>query len=165
MYAELCGVARRALARGENGGITQPQELVHDAWLKLFAGAKPALKDRRHFVAIATLAMKQLLCDQARTRARGKRGGPGARQVPLDRVLASFDERRIDVLALKEALAALAAEDPELAELAEHRFFGGLSNADAAEQMGRSLRATERSWALVKAWLRLRLGDRTDGPR
>jgi RNA polymerase sigma factor (TIGR02999 family) len=102
--------------------------------------------------------MRRILIDHARTRGRVKRGG-GAARTRLDDVVAAFEARSIDLLALDEALARLAERDPRKASLVELRFFAGLSVEDAAEILGISLRTAERDWTMTRAWLRSELDD------
>ena len=120
VHDQLRALARSRLAR-EAPVTCQPTELVHEAFLKL-AGATPTPRDRNHFLALAAVAMRQVLVDQARSRNRQKRGG-GARPLTLDSraVGAPTTGRGIDVLDLHEAIDALAGIDARKAELVEMR--------------------------------------------
>jgi RNA polymerase sigma-70 factor (ECF subfamily) len=158
LYAELRRVAGGMMA-GERGGHTlQPTALVNEAVLKLLrADALAPCEDRRHVVAAAARAMREVLVDHARRRAADKRGG-GRPPVPLDTVLAWYEERTGDLLALNDALDALARQDDRLAAVVTLRFFGGMTVPEVAESLGVSVSTVEGEWRLARAWLRRALG-------
>ncbi len=155
VYRELHDLARAQL-RGERHNHTlQPTALVNEAWLRLcgqhnLAGATPA-----EFLRAAAVAMRRVLVDHARRRGRRKRdaGGPIS---PLDDYADALAARSGDLLALDEALAALAARDPRKARLVELRFFAGLGMAEAAQALDLPLRTAEREWTIARAFLRSR---------
>src|SRR5262249_3026866 len=118
----------------------------------------PTWEDRRHFFAAAAEAMRRILIDQSRRKKRVKRGG-GRLRVDLDRVEVTAADRGDDLLALDEALDALAREAPEKAELVKLRFFGGLSVEEAARCLGISRATADRYWAYARAWLYDRVRD------
>jgi RNA polymerase sigma factor (TIGR02999 family) len=105
--------------------------------------------------------MRHILIDYARRRTAAKRGGTQLR-VPLDENAAAIETESAEILALDEALEALAARDPRMARVVECRFFGGLSVAETAETLDASVRTVERDWTRARAWLRRALshGDR-----
>jgi RNA polymerase sigma factor (TIGR02999 family) len=136
---------------------------VHEAYLRL-VGSDPdkPFAGRGHFFAAAAEAMRRILIDRARDRKRLKRGGSRRRvRIDLDKLLT--EPPGDDVLALDEALTALAREDPEAAELVKLRAFAGLTLAQAAEALGIGRRTADRDWAYARAWLCHTL-DGTDPP-
>jgi RNA polymerase sigma factor (TIGR02999 family) len=151
-YEELLRAAHRHLAREQDGHTLNTTGLVHEAYLKLSGGGGAEWRDRGHFLAIASRAMRQILVDHARGRGRQKRGGGGS-PVTLRTDAGSRGEETVDLLALDEALAQLASHDPRLVQLVECRFFGGLTAAETAEAMGVSLRTAERDWTRARAHL------------
>jgi RNA polymerase sigma factor (TIGR02999 family) len=158
VYGEL-----RALAgsyfRGQPAGLTlSPTALVHEVYLRLAGGEVPS--DRGHFFAVAATAMRQILTDQARRRRAAKRGGAAKERVTLSGV-PSWDSP-VDVVAIDELLAKLTALDARQGRLAELRFFGGLTQEEAAEALGVSLRTVQSDWRKAKAWLIAELGRSVD---
>lgn len=148
VYAELRRLAHRA-RRGEGDRGPHTTTLVHEAYLRL-CGAQLSLRDRAHFFAVTARVMRRLLCDEARARNARKRspltleppgGGP-----PLD------------VIALDEALRRLSALDPRQGRLVELRFFGGLTEEEAAQVLQISVATLKRDWTLARAWLFRALG-------
>jgi len=160
VYDELRRLAARYL-RGQRGGHTlQPTALVHEAYLRMAKGGALPLDDRTHFFALAARAMRQVLVDHARRRAAVKRGGDPER-VTLDDTLeigrGGEEKRRLDLLALNEALERLS---PRQCRVVELRYFAGLTIAEAAESLGVGTRTVEDDWALARAWLQRRLRRR-----
>ena len=153
VYDELRKLAAARLAHEAPGQSLQATALVHEAYLRL-VGSDPEkpFDGRGHFFAAAAEAMRRILIDRARDRKRLKRGGGRRRvQIDLDNLLA--EPPGDDVLALDEALTALAREDPEAAELVKLRAFGGLTLAQASEALGIGRRSADRDWAYARAWL------------
>jgi RNA polymerase sigma factor (TIGR02999 family) len=134
----------------------QPTALVHEAFVRLVRVDAPQWQDRAHFMAVAATAMRQILTDQARRRTASKRGGAARERVTLSN-LAAF-ESPVDLLALDDLLGRLAALDERQARLVELRFFGGLTEDEAAESLGVSLRTVQKDWRKAKAWLLAELG-------
>jgi RNA polymerase sigma factor (TIGR02999 family) len=152
VYEELRAIASRYL-RGEREGHTlNTTALVHEAYMKLVDIDEVDYRDRGHFYAVASTAMRRILIDHARARRRDKRGG-GAETVSLDQVVAMTDEQAGELLALDEALGRLEAIDGRRARLVEYRFFGGLTFPEAAEALGVSVATAKREWAVARAWL------------
>jgi RNA polymerase sigma factor (TIGR02999 family) len=153
VYGELRRRAVHCLARERPGHTLQPTALVHEAYLRLVDQEQAAWQDRAHFFAIAARLMRQILVDHARRRASAKRGR-GREPVPLELAgdLAA-EEAAADLVALDDALTALAEFDPEGARLIELRFFGGLSLVETAEALGVSRPTVVRRWRAVRAWL------------
>ncbi len=153
---ELHAIASRLL-RGERADHTlQPTALMHEAWLRL-ANVHAPFTDRGHFVRAAAGTMRRVLVDHARARTRDKRGGDVDR-ITLAPELLETSGAPEDLLAVDEAMRALAALDPELERIVELRVFGGLSHPEIAASMGQSLRSVERAWRLARAVLRRTLG-------
>lgn len=158
LYRELRHVAGRLMGREGSDHTLQPTALVHEAWLRLMGAseATPSYRDRQHFVRLAARAMRHVLVDHARERGSQKRGD-GWTPVPLDGVIAGFEERSLDVLALDEALSRLADLDAQLAQIVELRFFSGLTIAETARVLGVSTPTVERGWRVARLWLRSEL--------
>jgi RNA polymerase sigma factor (TIGR02999 family) len=152
VYAELRGLARGQLRRIPARDTLSTTALVNETYLKL-AGDRPwTARDRSHFFALAARAMRQILVDHARRRARQKRGG-GLAPVSLDEALVPSPDRAEELLALDAALARLEAMDAELAQIVEWRFFGGLSVEEVAELLAISDRTVKRHWRAARAFL------------
>ena len=158
IYAELRRTAS-GLMRGERPGHTlQTTALVHEALLRLLDGdALADVPNRRYLFAAAAQAMRQVLVEHARRRNARKRDGNRVR-VPLDQVLAGFDEQGLDVIALHEALERLTQEHPRPAQVVDLRFFGGLSVPEIAETFAVSDTTIESDWRFARAWLKGQLG-------
>ena len=153
VYAELRAIARRHLRRERPDHTLQATALVSEAYLKLIDQTSVDWKNRNHFFAIASRAIRHILVDHARRRLRQKRGG-GAEVLPVE-----FAEhipapgQSTDLVALDDALTLLREEDPLKCDIVEMRFFGGLKNQEIADALGVSSRTVERHWRYAKAWL------------
>jgi len=156
VYGELRKVAHRELARRRRGTLSTTG-LVHEAFLKLDRLDAWSPRDRGHLLALASRAMRQILVDAARGRAAGKRGG-AAPHLRIDEIEIGTSDRRIEVLAVHEALERLAVAEPELAQLVEWRFFGGFSVEEIAAATGVSDRTVKRDWRAARAFLFRELG-------
>jgi RNA polymerase sigma factor (TIGR02999 family) len=154
VYDELRKLAAARLANEPSGSTLQPTALVHEAYLRLVGDDHGrAFDSRGHFFAAAATAMRRILVDRARNRRRQKRGGCHRRvQIDLAAILVEPPPDD-DLLALDEALRALAKEDPVGAELVGLRAFGGLTLAEAADVLGIGRRTADRYWAYARAWL------------
>ncbi len=156
VYDELRNLAARHLAAEKPGQTLQATALVHEAYVRLVgAESGQPWNGRGHFFGAAARAMRQILIDAARRKAAGKRGG-GWSKVPIDQtasMAAPDGSPADDLLALDEALEALAAEDPRKARLVELRYFAGLSVADAAAALGISEATAKRDWLYARSWL------------
>jgi len=154
VYDELRNLAAARLASEKPGQTLQATALVHEAYVRLVGPDSPQdWNGRGHFFGAAAEAMRRILVESARCKKSLKRGG--------DRVRADFDfanladpERPDEVIAIDEALAGLAAADPQAAELVKLRYFVGLSVSDAAATLSISPRSAERLWTYARAWLR-----------
>ncbi|HKI35068.1 MAG TPA: sigma-70 family RNA polymerase sigma factor [Gemmataceae bacterium] len=163
VYGELRRQAARKLAQERPGQTLDATALVHEAYLRLVGDGASGWQSRGHFFAAAAEAMRRILVERARRKKRLKHGG-GLRRVPLDGVRAAAGAPSDDLLALDEALAQLAEEDPVKARLVELRFFAGLSVEDAARCLGISRATADRYWAYARAWLyeKVRAGEKSE---
>ncbi|MEP7354723.1 MAG: sigma-70 family RNA polymerase sigma factor [Acidobacteriota bacterium] len=153
VYEELRRMARRYM-RNERQGVTmQATALVNEVYLQLAGATNLDCDDRSHFYAVAANMMRRILVDQARARGSAKRGG-GAVKLNLDDApeIAAHSRDR-EIVAIDEALVALAAMDPRKARVIELRFFGGLSVEETAEVLKVSEPTVLRDWKLAKAWM------------
>lgn len=152
VYEELRRIAASRLS-GEAGVQTlQPTALVHEAWLQLSGKNDRIWDNRAHFFGAAANAMRRILIDKARRKARLKHGGDQIRFDihELEIGVLGSDE---SVLLVNEALEKLERESPEQARIVVLKFFGGLSNEEAAEHLGMSERTVRREWTCAKARL------------
>ena len=152
VYGELQCVAHRQL-RGERSNHTlQTADLVHEAYLRLVDSSRVQWQNRAHFLAVAAQLMRRVLVDAARARQAVKRGG-GESALPLNAELTVAGSPTVDVVALSDALDALARADPRRSQVVELRFFGGLTVDETAEVLGVSADTVVRDWKVAKAWL------------
>jgi RNA polymerase sigma factor (TIGR02999 family) len=165
VYRELAVVARGRLRFEAAGHTLNTTALVHEAYLKLADQSRVQWRNRHHFFAVASEAMRRILIDYAKQRLAAKRGG-GAVHLELEAAEdqahpreAFSEDQAAELVALDDALAQLAAFNPQGAKVVQYRFFGGLSNGEAAEVLGVSERTVRRSWTVARAWLRARLED------
>jgi RNA polymerase sigma factor (TIGR02999 family) len=152
VYDELRQIAHRRLLNYRPGQTLDTTALVHEAYLRLVDQARSGDRDRAHFFALASRAMRFVLVDYARARSAQKRGG-GAADVPLDAVQVAAEERAADLLTLSDALEQLSGVSTRLSEIVEYRFFGGLTFDEIAEAMGLSTPTIKRDWVRARAWL------------
>lgn len=152
VYQELRKMAHNYLRRERSGHTLQTSDLVHEAYLKLINEREMNWQNRVHFFAVTAQMMRMVLVDYARRRNYAKRGG-GARRAPFDEALAESNERALELIALDDALSALAAFDERKGRIAELRYFGGLSVEETAEALGIAPVTVMRDWRLAKAWL------------
>jgi len=157
LHAELKRRARAHLRRERNACTVSPTDLVHDVYLRL-APQQIEWTNRQQFYAMASRMMRRVLVDHARARAARKRG---AVRIDWFDAVASVSPPVVDVLAVDQALEALAAEDERQAQLVEMRCFGGLTLEEAADALGVSVPTANRDWKFARAWLARRLGVRT----
>jgi RNA polymerase sigma factor (TIGR02999 family) len=155
--AELRRTAGALMRRDRPGHTLQPSALVQEALLRLLDGDALAEVPNRRYLFAAAQAMRQVLVDHAWRRHARKREGNRVR-VPLDQVLAGFEEQGLDVIALHEALERLAQDHPRPAEVVTLRFFGGLSVPEVAEALAVSDTTIESDWRFARAWRKGRLG-------
>ena len=163
VHGELHRIARRCM-RGERAGHSlQATALVNEAYVRLVDTRQVRWQDRTHFLAVSARLMRRVLVDHARARLYQKRGG-GAPKVTLTAGLAGSDEQPQDVIALHDALDALAKFDERKSRVVELRFFGGLTVEETAHVLGVSPDTIMRDWKLAKAWLLREIEGRGTAP-
>ena len=146
--------------RGERGEHTlQPSALVNEAYIRLLDVKRIQWQNRVHFFAMAARVMRRILVESARRRRFQKRGG-GEEMLSLDEAFVVATERGHDLVALDDALNALAEMDPRKVQVVEMRFFGGLSAEETAEALHVSIGTVLRDWRLAKVWLLRELSAR-----
>jgi RNA polymerase sigma factor (TIGR02999 family) len=160
VYDELRRLAVHKLAQERPGQTLQATSLVHEAWLRIEGAHDRQWDGRTHFFAAAAEAMRRILVENARRKQRLKHGG-GCQRVEVDTVDLACPLPDADLLALDEALTQLAPVDFVAAQLVNLRFFTGLTQAEAAAQLGLSRSTADRTWVFARAWLfhRVRLPD------
>lgn len=152
VYEELRRIAHQRLLKHRPGETLNTTALVHEAYLKLVDPPRVGLRDRAHFFALASRAMRFVLVNHAEARTAQKRGG-GVANVPLDAVQVATGEQAAELIALHEALERLTGFSEELGRLVEYRFFGGLSYDEIAEVTGVSVPTVKRDWTRARGWL------------
>jgi RNA polymerase sigma factor (TIGR02999 family) len=152
VYNELRRRARYNVARERHGITLQPTALVNEVYLRLVDAAEVRWQDRAHFFAVAAQMMRRILVDAARARGAAKRGGAG-RRIAVDERVVAAPATDGELLALDDAIDALARKDPRKAKVVELRFFGGLSLRETAEALRVSEDTVGRDWTFAKAWL------------
>lgn len=153
MYDELRILAARRMADERKNHTLQTTALVHEAYIRLVDVEEAQhWKSRGHFFAAAAEAMRRILVDQARQRGALKRGG-GLKQVDIDAVEIVTRVSPDQLLAIDEAVARLAEDDPPAAQIVKLRYYAGLSVEQAAETLGLSTATAYRHWAYARAWL------------
>jgi RNA polymerase sigma factor (TIGR02999 family) len=152
VHDELRRVARRHMAHERAGHTLQATALVNEAYVRLVDIKQVNWQDRAHFFAMSSRLMRRILVDFARAKGYQKRGG-GAQKVSFDEALVVSSEAGPDLVAIDDALTALAHFDPRKAQVVEMRFFGGLSVEETAHALQVSVDTVMRDWKLAKAWL------------
>ncbi len=152
VYRELRALAACKMAHEAPGQTLQPTALVHEAWLRLVGGDGVRFPDRSYFFAAAGEAMRRVLVENARRKRRLKRGG-NLQRVDLENVQVAAPVPDDELLAVDEALDRFAACEPFAAKLVILRYFVGLTQEQAARELGVSLSTVERTWAFARAWL------------
>jgi RNA polymerase sigma factor (TIGR02999 family) len=152
VYAELHKIAHRCMHQQPAGQTLQTTALINEAYLRLLKAEGVHCQDRVHFFAVAAQMMRRILVDSARARLTDKRGGR-LPHVCLDECTDASPQSSDDLMALDEALNALAEMDLRKARVVELRFFAGLSVEETADALSISVPSVKRDWKLAKAWL------------
>jgi RNA polymerase sigma factor (TIGR02999 family) len=154
VYDELRHLAAQKLSRERPGQTLQTTALVHEAWLRVAGPGQTGQRweGPRHFFCAAAEAMRRILVENARRKAEARHGGQ-LQRVPFDQVDLAAPLPDEHLLALHEAMDELATLDPPAAELIKLRFFAGLTHAQAADLLGLSRTAADRTWLFARAWL------------
>jgi len=160
VYAELHRRAHWQMANERSGQTLQTTALVNEIYVQLIDLRGVTWRDRAHFFALSSRLIRRVLIDAARAKAAQKRGGQ-ASHIELDENVLVSQEPRADVIALDDALTALAAIDERKSQVVELRFFGGLGIEETAEVLKVSPETVKRDWKLAKAWLRRELRNST----
>lgn len=164
VYAELRKLAAAKIANEKPGQTLQATALVHEAYVRLIGAEKPQQwNGRGHFFAAAAEAMRRILVESARRKARSKHGGE-YRRVDLDSECAVIESPSLNIVALDEALSKLAVDEPAKAELVKLRYFAGMTMAEAAATLGVSVATAERYWTFARAWLYAEMSDDEPDP-
>jgi RNA polymerase sigma factor (TIGR02999 family) len=153
VYDDLRKLAAWQLQSERPDHTLQPTALVHEVYLKLAAQNPVEWQNKAHFFALVAQIMRHILVDYARTRQRGKRGGAQTK-ISLEDAATLSSSSDPELIALDEALNALAEKDPRKSLIVELRYFGGLSIEETAEALGVSITTVSREWTVAKAWLR-----------
>ena len=153
VYENLRQLAAAKLAREQPGQTLQATALVHEAWMRVTGSdSSKAWNGRGHFFGAAAEAMRRILVDRARQKARIRHGGE-LQRVDLEHVTIATEDSDDTVLAMNEALEKLALESPQKAEIVKLHYFTGLEYPEIAEVLGVSLSTVERGWAYARSWL------------
>jgi RNA polymerase sigma factor (TIGR02999 family) len=158
VYDELRRLAAQKLAQEKSGQTLQATALVHEAYVRLVesgeagAGGEQQWDSRGHFFAAAAEAMRRILIDRARKKRATKRGG-GRKKLNIDAIDLATQATPDQLLAVNDALAKLARDDPATARLVELRYFAGLTVAEAGKALGMSTATAYRHWKYARAWL------------
>jgi len=163
VYRELRRIAGHHMQNENAGRTMQATALVHEAYLKLIDITNVDWQHRAHFFAVSAQIMRHILLDRARRRIAAKRGGK-AERIDLDAMPDVGSGRARELIALDDALKALAEMDPRKARVVELRFFGGLSVEETAEVLRVSPDTAMRDWKLARRWLLSQLSGGRGGP-
>ena len=161
VYDELRRIAKSQWANQKPGQTLQATELVHEAYLRLFRGVSNNWENRRHFFGAAAEVMRRVLVDEARRRNAQKRGGELNRR-SLQEIDIPAARAETNIATMDEALAALAKQDPEAAEVVKLRYFMGMTIPEAADTIGTSVRTVNRLWKYARAFLQHELREATE---
>jgi RNA polymerase sigma factor (TIGR02999 family) len=153
IYRELRLLAQKRMLLEKTGLSLQPTALVHELYLRLVDTNGLSFHNRSQFFALAAQMMRSILVDAARRRGTSKRGGL-AGKISFEEGYFAAPGRDRQIVALDDALQALAKEDPRKARAIELRFFGGLSMEETAEAMGISIQTVRRDWSFARVWLK-----------
>jgi RNA polymerase sigma factor (TIGR02999 family) len=159
VYKELHRLAHCELRKERPDHTLQSTALVHEAYFRLVGQSLPQWESRTHFFAIAAQLMRQILVDYARRHRASKRGS-GVCMLTLDDAVLLPQRKDVDVVAIDDALNALAEIDPRQSRIVELRFFAGLSLQEISEVMGIATATVQRDWTAARAWLHREISRR-----
>jgi RNA polymerase sigma factor (TIGR02999 family) len=164
LYPDLKRIAHARLRQQGHGDGLHTTTLVHESFMRLVQAHALNLQDRRHFYAYAAKMMRNIIVDSARSHLAERRGG-GAEHVTLgDDEVGRIAEGDADLVRVHDAVRALEAIDPDLAELVEMRYFGGYDDLEIAQLLGITDRTVRRRWEKARAWLYVALQDDGEPP-
>ena len=158
VYRTLRRIAGYQMQNERSGNSMQATALVHEAYLQLIDVNNVSWQHRAHFFAVSAQIMRHILLNRARRRIAAKRGGT-AERVNLDELPDLSGNRARELIALEDALNALAKNDPRKARVVELRFFGGLSVDETAEVLSVSPETVMRDWKFARSWLHAQLSS------
>lgn len=163
VYDELRKLAAAKMVQEKPGQTLQPTALVHEAWLKIAGDGQQHFANRRHFFKAAASAMQQILVDSARRKQRLKHGANLiGDELHESRIAVAVPSE--ELLAVNDALAALALEDPEAAQVVQMRYFVGMTVPEIAAALDLAPRTVDRHWAFARAWLKRTIRSSLSGP-
>lgn len=163
VYEELRKLAAAKMVNEKSGQTLQPTALVHEAWLKIAGDGHEHFANRGHFFKAAAGAMQQILIDIARRKQRLKHGANLiGEELHESRIATAVPPE--ELLAVNDALAALALEDPQAAGVVQMRYFVGMSVPEIADALNLSPRTVDRHWAFARAWLKRAIRTSRSGP-
>lgn len=152
LYPELLQIANYYIRNESVNQTLQSTALVHEAYMRLVGRSNNDWQSRAHFIGVAAQIMRNLLVDRARAKAAVKRGS-GTMTLSLDESIDAPVLPNFDLMAVDDALTELGRIDPQQSRIVELRFFGGLTNNEAAEVLGISVSTVKRDWNMAKAWM------------
>lgn len=152
VYEELRRLATIRMAHQASGHTLQATALVHEAWMRLVNDGARSWENRAHFFCAASEAMRRILVEGARRKARLKHGG-GHERVDMEGLEIAAAIPNDNILLIDEAIDQLKSVDTERAQIVVLKFFGGLTNEEVSQSLGLSERTVERHWTFAKAWL------------
>lgn len=158
VHAELKALAKKYMAGESSGHTLQATALVNEAYIKLANVDKIDWKSRSHFFAVSANTMRRILVDHARKKVAEKRGGSSF-NLSLDEALTVAEEKDLDVIALDDALKALAEKSERQAAIVEMKYFSGMTVEEIANHFDCSKRKIEGEWTIIKAWLKRELSS------
>jgi RNA polymerase sigma-70 factor, ECF subfamily len=166
IYPELRRIAQSRMRRERSDHTLQPTALVNEVFLQLVDCRRVTWRNRAHFLAVASRAMRRILVDHARARGAARRSAPGGPLVSIGGLDAGRADDAFDLVEIEELLVRLAEQDPRMAQVAELRIFAGLTYREVAEVIGVHSKTISRDWDMARAWLltQIRPKDSDDRP-
>jgi RNA polymerase sigma factor (TIGR02999 family) len=158
VYDELHRLAQQHMSRERPGHTLQTTALLNEAYIRLVDSTRPNWEGRTQFFGVCARVMRRVLVDWARSRQAFKRGG-GLCVLEIDQELVAASQPGMDLVAVDDALQALATVDPRQSQVVELRFFGGLNLRETAEVLKVSVETVQRDWKFAKSWLRRELTE------